>query len=280
MSPRSKREYVEHVFLRYKRASRKKKKAILDEFCATLGYHRKHAIRVLHTFKRFTQPKAKKRGRAPTYQKEEILKPLKQIWLAANLPCSKRLKVILPLWLPGYSEAVEPLSLDVVKALRAISASTIDRLMQPIRGQYKKHGRSTTKPGTRYPYRRISGTNRGPGSSKRIRLPIVANPSREYLPIPSISSISRPAGLNNGLSGGKRSKGCSSRSTTWKGHYRFPFLVSIATTAPSFSITISYVTSCIRRCSLRGAGPTTRMTTPISSRRIGAMYVSGSATND
>jgi hypothetical protein len=74
MSPRSKREYIESVFLRYKHASREKKKRMLDEFCDTLGYHRKHAIRVLRTFKHFSQPKAKKRGRSPTYQKEEILK--------------------------------------------------------------------------------------------------------------------------------------------------------------------------------------------------------------
>lgn len=148
MSPRSKREYVEAVFLRYKRASREEKKRILDEFCAVTGYHRKHAIRVLRTFKRFTKPKAKKRGRSPKYRKEEILKPLKQVWLAANLPCSKRLKAILPLWLPGYSQAFEPLALEVVKALRTISPATIDRLLQPIRVRYKKRGRSTTKPGT------------------------------------------------------------------------------------------------------------------------------------
>lgn len=35
MSPKSKREYVEAVFLRYKKASRSEKTAILDEFCAT-----------------------------------------------------------------------------------------------------------------------------------------------------------------------------------------------------------------------------------------------------
>ena len=102
----------------------------------------------LRTFKRFTKPKAKKRGRSPKYRKEEILKPLKQVWLAANLPCSKRLKAILPLWLPGYSQAFEPLALEVVKALRTISPATIDRLLQPIRVRYKKRGRSTTKPGT------------------------------------------------------------------------------------------------------------------------------------
>ncbi|MDT8303524.1 MAG: hypothetical protein RQ760_18740, partial [Sedimentisphaerales bacterium] len=66
MSPRSKREYREAVHLRYKNASRHEKTAILDEFCATCTCHRKHAIRVLKRFKRFTKPKPKKRGPKPT----------------------------------------------------------------------------------------------------------------------------------------------------------------------------------------------------------------------
>jgi hypothetical protein len=45
LSLRSKREYVEAILLRYKHASRQEKKIVLDEFCATLVYHRKHAIR-------------------------------------------------------------------------------------------------------------------------------------------------------------------------------------------------------------------------------------------
>lgn len=148
MSPRSRREYVEAIFLRYKRASRKEKKVILDEFCATSGYHRKHAIRLLRGFKRFTRPKPKRRGRSPTYDRDALLKPLTEIWLAANLPCSKRLKVILPLWLPGYSQVYEPLPLPTVTALRRLSPATIDRLLQPVRIHHRKHGRSTTKPGT------------------------------------------------------------------------------------------------------------------------------------
>jgi hypothetical protein len=148
MSPRSKREYVEAVFLRYKRSSRKAKTLILDEFCATCGYHRKYAIQLLRGFKRFIKPKKKKRGRKPVYRKEDILKPLKRIWLSANLPCSKRLKAILILWLPGYAESFEPLSLDAIKALKRISPATIDRLLKPVRMKHKKYGRSTTKPGT------------------------------------------------------------------------------------------------------------------------------------
>ena len=148
MSPRSKREYVEALFLRYKHASRKVKTGILDEFCATCGYHRKYAIGLLRGYKRFTKPKRKQRGRRPVYQKESMLNPLKRIWLAANLPCSKRLKAILPLWLPGYAKYFEALSLDVIKALKRISPATIDRLLTPVRMKYKKRGRSTTKPGT------------------------------------------------------------------------------------------------------------------------------------
>jgi len=148
MSPRSKKEYTEAVHLRYKNATRQEKTAILDEFCATLKCHRKHAIRVLRSFKRFTKPKAKKRGKRPVYQSEAILKPLKEIWLNANLPCSKRLKAILPIWLPGYVTCFGELSTDVINALLKISPPTIDRLLKPIRFEFTKRGRATTKPGT------------------------------------------------------------------------------------------------------------------------------------
>jgi hypothetical protein len=92
--------------------------------------------------------KRRKRGRKPLYSKEAILKPLKHIWLTANLPCSKRLKAVLPLWLPGYVQEYGNLPEEVTSALLAISHATIDRLLNPIRVKYKGRGRSTTKPGT------------------------------------------------------------------------------------------------------------------------------------
>jgi len=148
MSSRSKREYLEAIYLRYKRASRKEKAIILDEFCSTCGYHRKHAIRLLKKFTRFIKPKKNKRGRRPLYSKAVIVKPLKKIWLSANLPCSKRLKAVLPLWLPGYVQEYGGLPAEVTEALIAISPATIDRLLKPVRVKYKGRGRSTTKPGT------------------------------------------------------------------------------------------------------------------------------------
>jgi len=148
MSPRSKREYIEAVHRRYKDASRSERTIMLNELCATCGYHRKYAIRLLKGFKRFTKHKPRKRGKPSFYNREEILTPIKRIWLEANLPCSKRLKAILPLWLPGYNQCFGELPTEVNHALLAISPATIDRLLKPVRIQYQKRGRSTTKPGT------------------------------------------------------------------------------------------------------------------------------------
>jgi len=79
MSPRSKRDYTETVFFRYKNASPKEKKLILNELCASLGYHRKHAIRMLRNLQRFRKTQNKKPERAPFYSLPQILKPLKKI---------------------------------------------------------------------------------------------------------------------------------------------------------------------------------------------------------
>jgi len=148
MSPRSKREYIETIFLRYKKASPKEKTLILNELCATCGFHRKHAIRVLRRFKRFTQRQPKKRGRTPLYQPDLLLKPLRLLWPTANLPCPKRLKALLPLWLPGYTESFGPLSPFTLKALHRIWAATLDRLLRPVRALYQKRGPTTTTPAT------------------------------------------------------------------------------------------------------------------------------------
>ena len=148
MSPRARMEYLETIYLRYKKASVKEKTLILNEFCLNCGYHRKHAIRLIKHFKRFTKPKPKRRGKPSKYNKPSVLEPLKKIWLAANLPCSKRLKVILPLWLPSYVKEFGSLSLEVVKALDRISPATLDRLLEPTRVKYRGRGRTTTKPGT------------------------------------------------------------------------------------------------------------------------------------
>jgi len=144
----AKMEYLEKVFLRYKKATREQKTLILNEFCTNCSYHRKYAIRKLHAFKRFTKPKPRKRGKPSIYNKISVIKTLKRIWLAANLPCSKRLKAIIPLWLPYYDNEFLALSQITKERLLSISPSTIDRVLKPIKIKYRGRGRTTTKPGT------------------------------------------------------------------------------------------------------------------------------------
>jgi hypothetical protein len=148
MSPRSKQEYLATIAARYQHAAGSEKTRLLDEVCVTCGYHRKHAIRRLNQPYRIRKPASHKRGKSSRYHAPEVLEPLKRIWLAANLPCSKRLKVLLPLWLPGYQQEFGSLGPAVQQALRTISAATIDRLLASTRTHYRGRGRSTTKPGT------------------------------------------------------------------------------------------------------------------------------------
>ncbi len=89
MSPKSKEEYTFIIAKRYKFSA---KSAILDEYCAVIGIHRKSTIRKLNNFKFFQKKKKSKPGPKPIYNKKEIINPLCTIWLKANLPCSKNLK--------------------------------------------------------------------------------------------------------------------------------------------------------------------------------------------
>ena len=66
--------------------------------------------------------------------------------MATNLPCSKRLKAIIVLWLPFYDK--QKLPNDVKQKLLDISPATIDRLMAPQKTKFNKLGLATTKPGS------------------------------------------------------------------------------------------------------------------------------------
>ena len=67
------------------------------------------------------------------------------LWKAGNLPCGKRLKAMIPLWLPHYGK---PLEDELKLLLTSIAPATIDRLLAPLRSRYSKQGLATTKPGS------------------------------------------------------------------------------------------------------------------------------------
>jgi hypothetical protein len=146
MSSNAKREYLKNIRHRYYTASKLEKMTILNEFCSVCGYHRKYAIRILNQAAPLPPHRSPaKRGPKKKYDHPDILKILKHLWCLTNLPCSKRLKVIIPLWLPHYPFYVFD---TVQEALLNISPATIDRLMKPMRARFQKYGLSTTKPGS------------------------------------------------------------------------------------------------------------------------------------
>lgn len=147
MSLSAKREYLARIHGRYQRAGRPHKTRILHEFCATCGYHRKSALRLLH--RPLAPPSARRRpGPKPTYDPVVLLPVLKVLWLASDQLCSKLLQAALPAWLEYYERHHAPLSEDVQEKLRAISPAQIDRLLRPARVGQPKKGLSATRPGT------------------------------------------------------------------------------------------------------------------------------------
>jgi hypothetical protein len=144
LSRQSKRELVEAVRDRYLRAGRKEKSKILDEFVATTGFHRKHAIRVL---RQGYQRGKERRGRRRTYG-GAVISALIEIWRICGCICSKRLQPFLP-EMVHILERHGELTLDdeTKRLLMQMSAATIDRRLAPFR-QQRGRGISTTKPGT------------------------------------------------------------------------------------------------------------------------------------
>lgn len=145
MSQHSKRELLDAIRPRYRKARKVEKQHILDDFVATTGYHRKYAIRVLKQGAREKHPK--KRGRQKVYQGEVVV-VLEQIWEICGQICSKRLHPFLPEMVRVLERTGElQLSAETKTLLLQMSRSTIDRCLDPVR-QVHPHGMSTTKPGT------------------------------------------------------------------------------------------------------------------------------------
>ena len=141
MVSRSKRKYLTKIKGRYKRANRKAKARILDEFCEVCGHHRKHAIRLLNQ----KHPNKRKRpGRPPKYGKKER-EIIENIWLNSDRPCSARLIGTLREWLPAYEIEYGALDEHLRNKILGIRPRTLDRLLTPSRKRYGTRGLSGTR---------------------------------------------------------------------------------------------------------------------------------------
>jgi len=146
MSLSAKRESLARIHGRYQRAGRPHKTRILDEFCATCGYHRKAALRLLHRPLPTAPPK--RSGPKIIYDPAQVLPVLKAVWLASDQLCSKLLKAALPEWLEHHQRRCAPLPEAFREKLLKISPAQIDRLLRPARVQHPKKGLAATRPGT------------------------------------------------------------------------------------------------------------------------------------
>jgi hypothetical protein len=160
-------ELLAVVSERYKASCRADKKTIIDEFAATTGYHRKHAMRVLRT-----GPSAKRSAPRPSRriygaaEREALI----VLWEASDRVCGKRLKAIIP----TLVEAMErhghlALATEVRTALLKMSAATIDRALQAQRARCsprRRRARAISTIRRSIPVRTFSDWH---GSASRVR---------------------------------------------------------------------------------------------------------------
>src|ERR1700716_1486918 len=130
----ARREVVSAVAERYRSAKRAEKGRILDELCATTGWHRKHAVRALQRHATVTPGEVPaSRGRRRRYG-ATIKEALTALWEASDRVCGKRLKVMIPTLLPALEQHGRlKLGEGDRDLVLAISSATIDRLLGDVK---------------------------------------------------------------------------------------------------------------------------------------------------
>lgn len=145
MSQELKEKMLPKLQARYERRNREGKSRMLDELCEDYGYERKYAIKLLKGSLPASRGGARP-GPEPQYGLIEAI--VREVWLAAEQPCGKRLVPILEQWLPFYERRFGGVSSRQKALLERVSAATLDRLLAPARARYPGRGRCGTKPGS------------------------------------------------------------------------------------------------------------------------------------
>src|SRR3954467_6200505 len=141
------RAVTETTAIRYRLASKRGKTKILDELCATTGWHRNHARKARTPA---LQPTVvSPRSPRPSRYGPDVIAALTVCWTVLGMPAGKRLAPMLAelvAVLRHFGELV--IDEDTAALLVSMSAATIDRRLASERAKYQLKGRCTTKPGS------------------------------------------------------------------------------------------------------------------------------------
>ncbi|MEY9136489.1 hypothetical protein ACVMII_005384 [Bradyrhizobium diazoefficiens] len=130
----ARREVVSVVTERYRSAKRAEKGRILDELCATTGWHRKHAVRALRRREAVGPGEVEATRKRRRRYGATIKDALTALWEASDRVCGKRLKVMIPTLLPALERHGRlQLGQSDRDRVLAISAATIDRLLVDVK---------------------------------------------------------------------------------------------------------------------------------------------------
>jgi hypothetical protein len=147
MDLHSRRELMDSMATRYRRASQVSKTRILDEICAATRLNRKYAITRINLIEtsRPTGPRVP-RKRDRRYGRD-VIKVVEKVWEEAGYPWSARLKAILRLWLPAIRKRYATTRALEAQLLR-ISPRTIDRALKGKKRELRRRLFGRTRPGT------------------------------------------------------------------------------------------------------------------------------------
>jgi hypothetical protein len=145
MNQTTRKEVLEKLRRRYRKAGLEHKRKLLDQAQELLGYHRKSAVRALGAAEVERVPWINA-GRPVSYEPSALVRWLRPIWQATDYACGRRLVAMLPEWIPAYEQHERRVPGEVREKLLGASARTLDRLLEPLRAQGA--GRSLTRPGT------------------------------------------------------------------------------------------------------------------------------------
>jgi hypothetical protein len=166
LTMRERHAIVRELAPRFRKATKKQRGQILNEFVKLTGYNRCYAAYVLRTCGSkqvrligtqrvtFIPGYARKRGtprvRRRGYGSGAFVDVLKRFWALSDGLCGKRLVAFIREIVPHleHQGALKLAEQTVRKQLLSISPATVDRLLAKTKRETRLKGRTTTRPGT------------------------------------------------------------------------------------------------------------------------------------